>query len=99
MDRLELDPAAGKYTGAFDPAVDSPSSIVIHCAAALTGRDPIDMEPLYTVLDPDHLDELLSSDHTSVEVQTEFTYEGFVMAVTNVGSITIRAADDARKSR
>ncbi|WP_458208551.1 HalOD1 output domain-containing protein [Haladaptatus sp. NG-SE-30] len=62
-----------------------PSEAVVQATAALTNTPPNELEPLYDVMDPDHLDGLFddSSTHSLDEERTmEFSYNGCQVAVT-----------------
>ncbi len=64
---------------------ESPSEAVVQATAALTNTPVLDLDPLYDVIDPDHLDGLFddSSTHSLDEERTmEFSYNGCQVAVT-----------------
>lgn len=54
---------------------ESPSEAVVKAVSALTGRDVLDLDPLYHIIDPDHVDgvfENLDSDAGKTEIAFEF---------------------------
>lgn len=53
---------------------EAPSEAVVHAVADLTGTDPLDLEPLYHVIDPDVLDGVFLRDPEGV-VEAEITIE------------------------
>lgn len=76
-----------------------PSRAVIEAVAAAEGVDPTDIEPpqyepLYTVIDPEALDELFWP-HGSTQRGTgvvHFTYEGYDVTVSSDGSVSVDVA-------
>jgi hypothetical protein len=59
---------------------DSPSTAVVTAVAEEAGVDPITIDPLYEVVDPDALDTIVASRsylHGSPNASTEFTYHGY----------------------
>lgn len=56
------------------------------------GTSPLELEPLYDVVDPDALDALFQSD--SAEGTFEFTYHGYHVVVREDGRLTVGEQDD-----
>lgn len=52
------DPSDRRYEATFDPAGDSASEAVLEAVGAAAGVDPLELEPLYAVVDPDAIDAL-----------------------------------------
>jgi hypothetical protein len=76
-------PADG-FTYDIDPD-ESPSEAVVRAVAALTDARPLDLEPLYDAVDPDHLDGLFGragDDTARTEHSITFTYGGREITVT-----------------
>lgn len=82
-------------TGAVGTAeTELTSQAVVSAVAAETGTDPLELEPLYEVFDPDALDALLGwgeSGTTSEPVCVEFTYAGCGVCVTADGTVEVEA--------
>lgn len=73
------------------------SQSVVAAVAAETGTDPLTLEPLYEVLDPDALDALFDaneSEAASAVTRVEFTYAGCEVCVTGTGSVDVTALAD-----
>lgn len=78
-----------------DPAItfdwtqfDSPSIAVITTVAEESGKDPIGLEPLYEVINPDSLDEMFSRTeyfHGSPAGRVVFEYHGYLVLVKATG--------------
>lgn len=67
------------------------SEEVVETVAATKGEDPLDLEPLYEVIDPDALDALYRQDgigRLKSPDRIEFTYAGCEVVVGWDGSIT-----------
>lgn len=83
--------------GAVETAsAESASQAVVAAVAAETGADPMTIEPLYGVLDPDALDALFASDGaatTAAPVRVEFTYAGCAVSVTGDGAVDVTELD------
>ena len=65
---------------------------IIEAVAAVTGREPTALEPLYSVLDPDALDALMDSARET-NVQITFTYEACAVSVAASGDIVVDLDD------
>ncbi|SFS11522.1 hypothetical protein SAMN05216559_3885 [Halomicrobium zhouii] len=75
---------------------ESASQAVVAAVAAETGSDPMTLEPLYGVLDPDALDALVAGDGpttTAPPVRVEFTYAGCAVSVTGSGAVDVTELD------
>ncbi|OIB57807.1 HalOD1 output domain-containing protein [Natrialba sp. SSL1] len=60
----------------------SPSETVVRGVAALTNTPVLDLEPLYTVIDPTQLDELYEKTPDAVQAELSFTYSDCAVTVT-----------------
>jgi len=66
------------------------SENVIDAVAAATGLDPLGMEPLYSVVDPDALDALFGQSGESAAALTlHFTMEGCEVVVHGDGEVLV----------
>ncbi|WP_339105248.1 HalOD1 output domain-containing protein [Haloterrigena salinisoli] len=78
------------YVTTFDPDTgERASEAVITAVAALVGKRPVDLEPLYEAVDPDALDSLIDharrADTGSHELW--FPYAGYEVGVRSDGRI------------
>ncbi|NUB89693.1 hypothetical protein HTZ84_19615 [Haloterrigena sp. SYSU A558-1] len=62
---------------------DNPSMAVIELVADASGIDPIELDPLYNVIDPEVIDTLSSSSGFS---SLEFEYAGHTVVVDGTGN-------------
>jgi len=75
------------------PQQVSPSEAVIYQVANHENVDPMDLSPLYDVVDPDALDSLVgTANGNGADLQIEFTYAGYNVTVTGDGAVEV---DDA----
>ena len=75
---------------------ENTSQAVVAAVAAETGRDPLELEPLYEVFDPDALDALCESREgaaSEASLCVEFTYAGCAVSVTADGAVDATAID------
>ena len=84
------------YRTRFDPAVRSPSTIVLAMVAAVTDTPVEELEPIWPTIDLEALDRLFPSGGTgpSVDGSVHFRYEGTEVTVCEDGYVTVRAVDD-----
>jgi len=66
------------------------SLTIVQTVATATGTDHESMEPLYSVLDPDAICDLMNS-ASDDSVRLSFTYEGCSVTVQSSGEITVTA--------
>ncbi|WP_246998112.1 HalOD1 output domain-containing protein [Halosolutus gelatinilyticus] len=71
---------------------ETPSIVVVRAVATLTNTSPIDLDPLYHAIDPDHLDRVVqSADESAVRMEISFRYQGCEVTVTE-DEIRVRTA-------
>lgn len=79
-----------------DPG-EVPSESVVRVVAAVTGDEPIRMEPLYEAIDPDALDQVFDSTGADSEVESatrvSFRYQGCAVAVYGDGRVVVSRFD------
>ena len=70
-----------------------PSEAVVRAVAALTNSSPLELNPLYDAIDPEHLDTTFerASENTASTTMT-FTYSNCTITVTR-GVIRVRSSD------
>lgn len=73
---------------------EPPSHAVVRAVAALTNTSALDLEPLYDVIDPSHLDEFFEeTDGGAANTELSFAFEGFDVTVTD-DEVRVRERDD-----
>ena len=88
-DRVGYDPQTETYHAQHDWESDPSLSItVIKTIAVATGFSPTAMEPLYSEINPDALEALLSS-AGETNLQVQFTYDRWPVTVYSSGEIIV----------
>ena len=82
-----------QYVTTFDPdAGERASEAIVSAVAALAGTSPVELEPLYEVVEPDALDSRVEhaqrSDDAGIH-ELWFTYERYDVGVRSDGQIRI----------
>lgn len=78
----------------FDPDDDDAASDrVVRTVAALTDDDPVDLPPLYEVIDPEALDALVD-DSAAEECEIAFEYAETEVYFSPGGDLHVTTADD-----
>lgn len=89
------DPDTETYRTYFDSST-SPSETVVTAIAALTGRCPHELPPLWNSIDPDALDDLFQrSMGVPAEGHLTFRYANHRVTVRPTGLVTIDPASDS----
>lgn len=76
----EFDEQEGRYRVTYDSVQATPSFAVVTVVSNITGRDPMELDPLYESIDSDALDALCAAD-TSSGFQLTFRYNGCEITV------------------
>lgn len=79
---------AGTYRISYDAANTDTSYAVIAAVGAISQTDLLELDPLYSAIDPDKLDKLISGNGEAREAT--FQYSGFEITVESSGVITCR---------
>ncbi|WP_418281497.1 HalOD1 output domain-containing protein [Halorubrum sp. DTA98] len=75
----------------FDAEIVEPSTAVVGAVATVAGNDPLDIEPLYSTVDPDALDALFDRRKPVVgDLHTRFTLDGYDVTLSSYGSVVVR---------
>lgn len=85
---------AGGFTYEIDPD-EPPSEAVVRAVATLADARPLDLDPLYDAIDPDHLDGLFGragDDTARREHSITFAYDDREIAVTRE-TVFVRGTD------
>lgn len=79
------------------PSGEPPSKGVVEAVSAVAGVDPLtDLDPLYSVIDPDALDALFRNDGTQSgrnPNRLTFNYHGFEVTVHDDTNVSVRRSD------
>ncbi|USZ68029.1 hypothetical protein NGM10_15010 [Halorussus salilacus] len=91
---IEHDEAAGVYRLRHDWTCDEPmSTVVVVALASVSETDPLELDPLRDVLDPDALDELFSPTRRDADRDSgrvEFSLSDHRVVVDATGHVEIR---------
>ncbi|WP_126664425.1 HalOD1 output domain-containing protein [Haloterrigena salifodinae] len=68
---------------------NTPVYAVASAVAEAEGVDPVDLPPLYETIDPEALNDLLSSRDDSTVATVEFEYAGYAVTVSGEGMVTV----------
>lgn len=94
---VAIDADRGTYRTSFEYRTEAPSTAVVSTVAAVTGTDPLALEPLYSAVDPDALDALVEHTVTGAatgDVHVTFTLHDHEVTVHSYGSITAEPIHD-----
>jgi len=88
---IEFDAERGTYRTTFDPTTNAPSDVVVETVSAVTGTAPLDLEPLYSAVDPDALDSFFVStaSGTNRTGLTTFAYRDCEVTVSADGVVLV----------
>ena len=80
----------------YDWSSVSPSTAVVETVAAATGRNAIDLDPLYEAVNPDALDAVVTSSADGIGAGAEvwFTYDRCRVTVGADGTVRAVPRDD-----
>lgn len=71
---------------------DQIAETVIEATAEATGTDPLELEPLYTTVDPDALQSLVGGPPDGANAMVTFDYEGCRVTVHRGGRVEVEGA-------
>ena len=89
------------YVTTFDPAEDEqPSEAIVTAVATVADEDPLELSPLYEVVEASALDALVQHAHRKNAGMHEvwFSYEGYDVGVRTDGQIRVVGTDTADAS-
>lgn len=96
---LDRNEETGTYSATYDWSDVAPSTAIMEAVSAVENADPVELEPLHGVADPDAIDELLdpTGNTGSGELEVTFRY-GFVhVSARRNGTITLSPVDGAER--
>ncbi|TYL39753.1 hypothetical protein CV102_05575 [Natronococcus pandeyae] len=92
-DSVGYDPTTEAAYTRFDTDYNTVVVAIVEAVATVTNREPEAMEPLYAVIDPEALTDLVSSvRETPVEVA--FSYEDCRVSVSSRGTVVVEQPDE-----
>jgi len=81
----------GVYRAIFDADVVAPSTAIVGAVSAVANKDPLNIEPLHSTIDPDALDTLFAaSRRDESDIHARFSLKGYSIRLSSYGSITVR---------
>lgn len=90
----EYDATTEAYRASLGSAVDTPPTWAIIALASIVNQtDPLDMAPLYEVIDPDSLETLFRTASTGCRI--EFMYAGLDVSLTSDGELVVSRSESA----
>ncbi|MFB6096986.1 MAG: HalOD1 output domain-containing protein [Haloferacaceae archaeon] len=95
MTSTDAPEGTGRDHSTYDQARgESLTFAIVEAVARVNDVDPIDLDPLQSVVDPDALEKLVSSLEGSAsrdeEWRTEFSFEGCHVEITSSGEVAVR---------
>ena len=79
----------------FDQEKTPPSIAVVATLADVMGVDPAELDPLYSAIDPDALDQFVHvHNRTRGDIHVTFTHENHSITVHSYGVVTITSEDN-----
>lgn len=82
LDRVGYDPTTDTYHSELRwEDANSLSLLIVEAVSAITGQEPTAIEPLYSVIDPEALESLLSSAQNS-NMKVSFAFAGCTVGFT-----------------
>lgn len=90
VEEIEYNQGSGTVRTQFDQEKTPPSMAVIATLAEVTGLDPVDLDPLYSTIDPDALDSLVCVRNGSHgDSHVSFRHENHSITVQSYGVVTV----------
>lgn len=87
----ETDSVRRQFNQAHTPA----STAVVETLAGLKGVDPVDIDPLHSILDPDVLDALVHvRNGMNGDIHVSFTHGDHTITVSSYGVVTVRTGHE-----
>lgn len=93
QDVLEYNPESETYRVSFESATESVCTAVISTVAAVSETRPMELPPLYSVIDPDALEALVESTvagPSNGDVQVSFIFNNCKVTVHTYGIIAVQ---------
>lgn len=92
-DSVGYDPNTEASYARFDTGYNTVVVTIVETVATVTDREPAAMEPLFAVIDPESLTDLVASARQT-PIEVDFSYEGCRVTVSSHGSVVVEPADE-----
>ncbi len=90
VEAIEYNQGSSTVRTQFDQEKTPPSMAVISTLADVMSVDPVELDPLYSTIDPDALDQFVYvHNRTSGDIHVTFTHEGYSITVHSYGVVSI----------
>ena len=100
VEAIEYHRDAGTVRTLFDHEKTPASIAVTATLADMMDTDPVELDPLYSTVDPDSLDALLRvRPGTDGDIHVTFTHEDHTITVSSYGTVTITAEYDSTAAK
>lgn len=91
------DEDTGSYTVRYDWSDVTPSTAIIEAVSTVVDADPVEIDPLRDVADPDAIDKLLdTAGDAAGDLEVTFRYESVHVSARRDGTITLRSVEDEK---
>lgn len=93
---IEYHPETDSYRGRFDSSAESVTTAVVSMVAKVAENDPLEMEPLYSAVDPDALNDLITSvpsDPSHPDLEVTFAFDDYDVTVHSYGVIAVQSRE------
>ena len=91
FESFEYYPDEEVHQAIFDGDVVAPSMAVVGAVSTVADKDPLDIEPLHSTVDPDALNALFADNKREEgNVHARFSFEGYSVTLSSYGCVTVR---------
>jgi len=91
FESFEYHPDEGVHRAVFDGDEVAPSMAVIGAVSTVAEKDPLDLEPLHSAIDPDALDAFLADTKGGEgDIPLRFSVEGYSVSLSSHGCVTVQ---------
>ena len=88
------------HQATFDGDVVAPSMAVVGAVSTVANKDPLDIKPLHSTIDPDALNALFAdSERGEGDVHARFSVEGYSVTLSSCGRITVQPSQSDKPQR
>lgn len=97
--QVEYHEPTESYRTKFDRQTQSATNAVVTAVGTAAETDPLELPPLWSVLDPDALNELFdsaTSDRDGDEIAIRFGYADHVVTVNGHGTVIVESVEDSQ---
>lgn len=94
---VEYHPDTETYRVSFDSSTESVCKAIISTVAVISEKEPVELPPIYSAVDPDALEALLERNVTgpqNADIHISFTFTEWDITVHSYGVIAVRPHQD-----